>query len=200
MASSRRRRQSVFSFFIFFPKVFRTTLFRTTGIFPSIVPTTYIICSHPMPKPKSSRHIRDKGHQPDKQEFRYPLPDTHRPIFMIFFARSWVRIPSSTLEGLRKGDLFCLSTSHTDVPALMPLYATHDDTPDAVLSTRRQRDTDAVKKNTDPTTFRMIGPACPESDSGGIRTRDPQLRRLLLYPTELRNHRRRYSAAWSVQK
>ena len=26
------------------------------------------------------------------------------------------------------------------------------------------------------------------SDSGGIRTHDPQLRRLLLYPTELRNH------------
>ena len=26
-------------------------------------------------------------------------------------------------------------------------------------------------------------------DSGGIRTHDPQLRRLLLYPTELRNHR-----------
>ena len=25
-------------------------------------------------------------------------------------------------------------------------------------------------------------------DSGGIRTHDPQLRRLLLYPTELRNH------------
>ena len=25
-------------------------------------------------------------------------------------------------------------------------------------------------------------------DSGAIRTRDPQLRRLLLYPTELRNH------------
>ena len=25
-------------------------------------------------------------------------------------------------------------------------------------------------------------------DSGGIRTRDPQLRRLLLYPTELPNH------------
>ena len=28
-------------------------------------------------------------------------------------------------------------------------------------------------------------------DSGGIRTHDPQLRRLLLYPTELRNHRHR---------
>ena len=27
------------------------------------------------------------------------------------------------------------------------------------------------------------------SDSGGIRTHAPQLRRLLLYPTELRNHR-----------
>ena len=27
-----------------------------------------------------------------------------------------------------------------------------------------------------------------ESDSGAIRTLDPQLRRLLLYPTELRNH------------
>ena len=27
-----------------------------------------------------------------------------------------------------------------------------------------------------------------ESDSVGIRTRDPQLRRLLLYPAELRNH------------
>ena len=27
----------------------------------------------------------------------------------------------------------------------------------------------------------------PFSDSGGIRTHDPQLRRLLLYPTELRN-------------
>ena len=26
-------------------------------------------------------------------------------------------------------------------------------------------------------------------DSVGIRTRDPQLRRLLLYPAELRNHR-----------
>ena len=26
-------------------------------------------------------------------------------------------------------------------------------------------------------------------DSGGVRTHDPQLRRLLLYPTELRNHR-----------
>ena len=26
------------------------------------------------------------------------------------------------------------------------------------------------------------------SDSGGARTHDPQLRRLLLYPTELRNH------------
>ncbi len=26
-------------------------------------------------------------------------------------------------------------------------------------------------------------------DSGAVRTRDPQLRRLLLYPTELRNHR-----------
>ena len=26
------------------------------------------------------------------------------------------------------------------------------------------------------------------SDSGGIRTHDPQLRRLLLYPAELRNH------------
>ena len=26
-------------------------------------------------------------------------------------------------------------------------------------------------------------------DSVGIRTQDPQLRRLLLYPTELRNHR-----------
>ena len=65
----------------------------------------------------------------------------------------------------------------------MTLYATHDDTPDAVLSTRRQRDTDAVKKNTDPTTFRMIGPACPESDSGGIRTRGPQLRspKLLIF-------------------
>ncbi len=25
-------------------------------------------------------------------------------------------------------------------------------------------------------------------DSGGIRTHDPQLRRLLLYPAELRNH------------
>ena len=25
-------------------------------------------------------------------------------------------------------------------------------------------------------------------DSGGVRTHDPQLRRLLLYPTELRNH------------
>ena len=28
------------------------------------------------------------------------------------------------------------------------------------------------------------------SDSGGIRTHDPQLRRLLLYPAELRNHPR----------
>ena len=28
-----------------------------------------------------------------------------------------------------------------------------------------------------------------KSDPGGIRTHDPQLRRLLLYPTELRNHR-----------
>ena len=28
-------------------------------------------------------------------------------------------------------------------------------------------------------------------DSGGIRTHDPQLRRLLLYPTELRNHQQR---------
>ena len=27
-----------------------------------------------------------------------------------------------------------------------------------------------------------------KSDSGAVRTRDPQLRRLLLYPTELRNH------------
>ena len=27
-----------------------------------------------------------------------------------------------------------------------------------------------------------------KSDSVGIRTQDPQLRRLLLYPTELRNH------------
>ena len=27
------------------------------------------------------------------------------------------------------------------------------------------------------------------SDPGGIRTHDPQLRRLLLYPTELRDHR-----------
>ena len=33
------------------------------------------------------------------------------------------------------------------------------------------------------------------SDSGGIRTRDPQLRRLLLYPTELRNHHPRPAAA-----
>ena len=30
---------------------------------------------------------------------------------------------------------------------------------------------------------------CIARDSGGIRTHDPQLRRLLLYPTELRNHR-----------
>ena len=29
---------------------------------------------------------------------------------------------------------------------------------------------------------------CIARDSGGIRTHDPQLRRLLLYPTELRNH------------
>ena len=28
---------------------------------------------------------------------------------------------------------------------------------------------------------------CIARDSGGIRTHDPQLRRLLLYPTELRN-------------
>ena len=27
-----------------------------------------------------------------------------------------------------------------------------------------------------------------KSDLGAIRTRDPQLRRLLLYPTELRDH------------
>lgn len=33
-------------------------------------------------------------------------------------------------------------------------------------------------------------PALPfPGDSGAVRTRDPQLRRLLLYPTELRNHR-----------
>ncbi len=30
-----------------------------------------------------------------------------------------------------------------------------------------------------------------KSDSGGIRTHDPQLRRLLLYPAELRNHRQK---------
>ena len=29
---------------------------------------------------------------------------------------------------------------------------------------------------------------CIARDSGGIRTHDPQLRRLLLYPAELRNH------------
>ena len=32
-----------------------------------------------------------------------------------------------------------------------------------------------------------IEPELARSDSGGIRTRDPQLRRLLLYPTELPN-------------
>ena len=33
-----------------------------------------------------------------------------------------------------------------------------------------------------------------KSDSGGIRTHDPQLRRLLLYPTELRNQ----TAIWCI--
>ncbi len=33
----------------------------------------------------------------------------------------------------------------------------------------------------------MCDPASGDGDSGGIRTPDPQLRRLLLYPAELRN-------------
>ena len=53
MARSWRRRQSVFSFFIFIPNVFRTLLFRTTVIFPSIVPTTYA------PSYAAIRHIYD---------------------------------------------------------------------------------------------------------------------------------------------
>ena len=34
------------------------------------------------------------------------------------------------------------------------------------------------------------GPPVKKSDSDAIRTRDPQLRRLLLYPAELRNHQK----------
>ena len=42
----------------------------------------------------------------------------------------------------------------------------------------------ACKKAADETSA-----ACRKGDSGAARTLDPQLRRLLLYPTELRNHR-----------
>ena len=43
---------------------------------------------------------------------------------------------------------------------------------------------DRIKKATRPSGFFVAHCA---RDSGGIRTHDPQLRRLLLYPTELRN-------------
>ena len=42
---------------------------------------------------------------------------------------------------------------------------------------------------------------CIARDSGGIRTHDPQLRRLLLYPTELRNQSRfsnRVAIQWTI--
>ena len=44
---------------------------------------------------------------------------------------------------------------------------------------------DSTTKATLPSGFLV---ALCARDSGGIRTHDPQLRRLLLYPTELRNH------------
>ena len=43
-------------------------------------------------------------------------------------------------------------------------------------------DVQTLKKKTD-------GDFHPSGDSVGIRTQDPQLRRLLLYPAELRNQR-----------
>ena len=43
-------------------------------------------------------------------------------------------------------------------------------------------------------------PELARSDSGGIRTRDPQLRRLLLYPTELPNLTRHFPGRYTKKR
>lgn len=56
-----------------------------------------------------------------------------------------------------------------------------------------------AKKRTDVHLFIQVNSGSCACTPGRIRTGDLEIRRLLLYPAELRRHNRKYSSPWITQ-